>query len=117
MGKERAALIALLRTTESGWPRLAAEAVESGSAPRLLDDAMGQQDTLFPSTARVEELIADAAEQLRDWERSDLGVHTVLDDTYPAQLREIREVPPVLLRRDTMPCRWGRRQRSPDQRE
>jgi predicted Rossmann fold nucleotide-binding protein DprA/Smf involved in DNA uptake len=58
--KERAAVIALLRRAGSGWPMIACDVLERGSAVALLDEAVGHRDTLFPQPARVHDLIEEA---------------------------------------------------------
>lgn len=56
-------------------------------------------NALFPDPSSIEELITEAAATLREWEAAGLGVHTVVDQSYPPQLREIRELPPVVFTR------------------
>jgi len=94
-GHEAAALLTLLRTRERGttWSSIATEVADHGSAVALLE---AQHDgELFPS-AQLEQAQADAQEQLRNWATAGYRWVTVLDDTYPAQLRDIREAPPFL---------------------
>lgn len=97
--RERAALVALLRHTDGGWPEIACEVLERGSAVALLEEAVAGEDTLFPQPDRTDELIGEAASLLRRWQADGLGVHTVVDQSYPPQLREIRELPPVVFAR------------------
>jgi DNA processing protein len=97
--RERAAVIALLRRAGSGWPMIACDVLERGSAVALLDEAVGDRDTLFPQPAQVHDLIEEAAARMHRWESAGLGVHTVIDQSYPSQLREIRELPPVVFTR------------------
>ena len=97
--RERAALIALLRQAQAGWPQIASDVLERGSAVELLEEALGARDALFPGPAgKPEEAISEAAEDLRTWDAAGLGVHTVVDESYPPQLREIRELPVVFTR-------------------
>ena len=97
--RERAALVALLKRAHSGWPRVASECLERGSAIAVLDEARESQDALFPTPGDLDSLITEAAESLAAWARMDLDVHTVIDDSYPVQLREIHEIPPILFTR------------------
>jgi DNA processing protein len=99
---ERAAIIALLRRARTGWSRLACEILERGSAVALLDEHVAEHDTLFPTTDTARQLLGEAAELLRGWEAATFDVHTILDEAYPPQLREIRELPPVVFTRGRM---------------
>jgi DNA processing protein len=100
--RERAALIALLRGAERGWPMIACDVLERGSAAALLDEAVADRDTLFARPERTDQLIGEAAALLEQWSTAGIGVHTVVDDSYPPQLREIRELPPVVFTRGRM---------------
>ena len=46
--------------------------------------------------------IAEAARQIAGWRAAGLGVHTFRDVSYPAQLREIHQVPPLLFTQGTL---------------
>jgi DNA processing protein len=83
----------------SGWPLIAVDVLERGSAVALLEEGVGARDTLFPQPARTQEMVDEAADLLHGWESAGLGVHTIIDKSYPSQLREIREVPPVVFTR------------------
>lgn len=93
---ERAALVALLRERPNRltWAEIAAEVSDRGSAqklwteltpPDLLDDREGP--------------LTEAAHMIDEWRASNVGFLTFLDSTYPGQLREIHEMPPVLFYR------------------
>jgi DNA processing protein len=99
---ERAAIIALLRRAETGWPRIACDVLERGSAMAVLDEQVTERDTLFSANGSVQQLLSEAAGLLRDWETAGFHVHTIVDDSYPSQLREIRELPPVVFTRGRM---------------
>src|SRR3954447_17566473 len=93
---ERAALIALLRPGSghaTSWPRLASEILNRGSARDLLYQPDGQQALI---TDDVDERLAAAVDLLLGWQAEGIGVHGVLDDSYPSLLRDIRERPPVI---------------------
>lgn len=97
--RERAALIALLRHTDLPWSRIACDVLEQGSAVALLDRTVAGHDTLLPQPERAEAMIREAAELMEQWDAIDLELHTLLDDSYPPQLREIRELPPLVFTR------------------
>lgn len=99
---ERAALLALLRRAYSDWPRIACDVLERGSAAALLTEQIAEHDALLPAADDADQLIAEAAALLAGWEAAGYGVHTILDDSYPPQLREIRELPPVVFTRGRM---------------
>ncbi len=98
--RERATLIALLqeRLQAASWPGVAAEIIEAGSARSVWDAHHAQSlfDTDTPAP------IANAARQIAGWRAAGLDVHTFRDVSYPAQLREIHQVPPVLFSRGTL---------------
>jgi DNA processing protein len=98
--QERATLVALLqeRPEAASWPQVAAEIMEAGSAWSVWDAAHAQ--SLFD--AETPDLITEAARHITDWRRAGLGVHTFRDVSYPAQLREIHQVPPVLFSRGAL---------------
>jgi len=92
--RERATLIALMweRPQAASWPRVVADIIEAGSARSVWD----AHHTDAPAP------IAEAARQIASWRIAGLGVHTFRDVAYPAQLREIHQVPPVLFSRGTL---------------
>lgn len=96
---ERVALLALLRDRSHGmgWPEVAAEVGERGSARKLWDELH------LPGLFAVgTDPLAAAAADIAEWRATDTGFLTFLDDSYPAQLREIHEVPPLLFHRGTL---------------
>lgn len=94
---ERATLVALLREQPqpTSWPVVVAEIIEAGSA-RAVWEARHQR-SLFE--AGTPEPIAEAGSQIAGWRAAGLGFHTFRDGSYPAQLREIYQLPPVLFSR------------------
>ncbi|MCG5450170.1 MULTISPECIES: DNA-processing protein DprA [Micromonospora] len=96
---ERAALIALLRQPDLGWSDAVHDIQEVGTALAVLRRVVGQTDTLFPDTRSVDSLIEAAAGDLAGWRAEGITVRAFFDDDYPAQLRDIREMPPVLFAR------------------
>lgn len=102
---ERAALVALLRTRPSKltWAEITAEITSRGSASALWDELnpAGLFDDADDPDGRSSAL-AEAAQDVSRWRASDFGFSTFGDDDYPAQLREIHEMPPVLFHRGTL---------------
>lgn len=95
---ERAALVALLRDRPDNltWLQIMDEVDARSSAlsfwrhthpPNLLDDGSEAPE------------LADAARDIARWQVDGLGFMTFLDEDYPAQLRAIRDLPPVLFHR------------------
>lgn len=114
-GHETVALVALLRIGRRSWP-IYAELVESAGAARPVlerelderDDGQGSLLPAAPDAPRLpEELLERAAAQVAGWEAQGIGLLTVLDRDYPANLRAVHDRPPVLFvagtlqRRDT----------------
>ena len=97
--RERAALVALLRRPGVSWSEIALEIQEDGSAVSVPDRAVNQPETLFSDARSTAELIDAAGREIAGWRSAGLGVHAFFDDTYPAQLRGIREMPPLLFDR------------------
>ncbi|CAN5751989.1 hypothetical protein BH18ACT7_BH18ACT7_25690 [soil metagenome] len=96
---ERAALVALLRTRPDGlkWPHITAE-VDARSSALALWRELHPEDLFGEDTPAL----AEACENIAKWRAADLGFLTFLDDDYPAQLREIHDLPPVLFHRGTL---------------
>ncbi len=98
--RERATLVALMRELPqaASWPGVVVEIIEAGSA-RSVWDARHEQSLFDTDTPAP---IVEAARQIAGWRAAGLGVHTFRDVSYPAQLREIHQVPPVLFSRGTL---------------
>lgn len=98
---DRAALVALLRTRPGGltWAQIAIGVVERWSAVALWSEQTPAD--LFGIEEQAPALL-EAARDVDRWQTAGLGLLTVLDDDYPAQLREIHELPPVLFHRGTL---------------
>lgn len=96
--EEQAALVALLRARPQGmkYPALTAAVLESGSAVEARESLEPQE--LFVSVARQAEL-DEAQRDLALWADQGLAFWTILDDRYPARLREIHQAPPFLFAR------------------
>ena len=96
---ERAALVALLRARPDGlnWPQIMCK-VDARSSAIALWRELHQPDLL--DTPEPE--LADAARDIAEWQAAELGFLTFLDADYPAQLRAIHDLPPVLFHRGTL---------------
>lgn len=92
--RERAAVVALLRVGRRP-PQEYAEALEAGgSALRLLDTAVseaGAQTTLLPVDPGP--MVERAEQDIGRWEAEGFRLLTLLDDGYPANLREVHDRP------------------------
>ncbi|MEV4829474.1 DNA-processing protein DprA [Micromonospora sp. CA-248260] len=99
---ERAALVALLRQPDLSWADAAHEVQETGTALGVLARVVGRADTLFPDTRTVDSLIESAAGDLMSWQAEGSTVRAFFDEDYPAQLRDIREMPPLLFARGAL---------------
>ncbi len=90
---ERAALVALLRTRPAKltWADITAEVAARESARAFWEEH--HPAGLFGDDATA---LADAARDIAEWRAAGLGFLTFRDADYPAQLREIHEMPPVL---------------------
>lgn len=93
---ERAALVALLRARPTGmrWPDVVA-------AVDARESALDLWHELYPPDLLNEEAppLSEARRDIADWQRGGLGFLTFLDDDYPAQLRAVHDLPPVLFHR------------------
>ncbi|MGH3887359.1 MAG: DNA-processing protein DprA [Pseudonocardiaceae bacterium] len=98
--QERATLVALVQELPqaASWPGVVSEIIEAGSA-RSVWDAHHVQSLFDTDTPAP---IAEAGRQIAGWRAAGLGVHTFRDASYPAQLREIHQVPPVLFSRGAL---------------
>ncbi len=98
---ERVALVALLRARPNGltWPQITAEVDRHASAVSVWDEL--HPPTLLDGDAETPE-VAEARRDIEAWRTAELGFLTFLDDAYPAQLREIHDLPPVLFHRGTL---------------
>lgn len=85
--RERAALVALLKTATRPWHAYA-DAIE-GNASAL--PVLEQERGLF---ARHE--LDDAVAEIAGWERSGITLLTVLDSEYPENLRTVYDRPPLI---------------------
>lgn len=93
---QAAALVALLRAKlpERSWSDIASEALFTGDVHEVwLNYSLGSGLIADP---RMTALLDEARASVSEWADAGLRMITVLDDHYPARLREIRETPPFL---------------------
>lgn len=93
---ETAALLALLRAPGARWQQIADAVEEAGSALHVLHHRPeGEQTTLFDQPAPGVDLAPFAAE-LEAWAAEGIRVHTLLDSSYPENLRTVYDRPPLV---------------------
>ncbi|MGW4520113.1 DNA-processing protein DprA [Amycolatopsis sp. NPDC004378] len=99
---ERVALVALLRTRPEGltWPQITAMVADVGSAMDVWDK-FHAPDLFSPAGGDEEELRA-ARRDVESWLKEDFRFLTFKDADYPAQLRDVHQVPPVLFSRGAL---------------
>lgn len=98
---ERGALLALLQDRPGGasWRQLTVEVGDCGSAVAVYD---GRTTNLLTGPDANAERFEQAALQIEKWEADGIGVHTLLDPTFPAQLRDVLHMPPVVFTRGAL---------------
>ncbi|HWO83272.1 MAG TPA: DNA-processing protein DprA [Solirubrobacterales bacterium] len=97
--EETAALVALLRTGRRFWHEVAELVEEEGSALHVLDRELAshEEGTLFPDESAPERPNLDSiSEEIQAWLAEGIKIVTVLDETYPVNLRTIHDLPPLL---------------------
>jgi DNA processing protein len=97
--EETAALVALLRIGRHFWHEVAELVEEEESALRVLERELEGRDegTLFPDESAPEKPNLDSiAEEIQGWLAEGMKMVTVLDESYPANLRTIHDLPPLL---------------------
>jgi DNA processing protein len=99
---EQAAVLALIARTEQEWYRTAALIEEAGSALRIVHGDVEDLDWFDLDEVRAlgervtPDLLDGYARLIADLAAEQVTLHTVLDDTYPANLRQIFNRPPFL---------------------
>lgn len=96
--EENIALFALLaeRPHKMTWPAIASEVALRGSAVDIWNEL---HPPTFDGMSDDGGYLANATDQLKSWAQGGFDLISVLDDRYPASLREIHELPPVLFMR------------------
>lgn len=93
--QEHAALVAMLRTLAKGerWAAVTERVLEAGSAVHAWQEKSA--DALLPDP-ELEDALKGAESDVRAWRESGWRLVGILDDLYPARLREIHQAPPFL---------------------
>ena len=99
---ERGALVALLQDRPDGatWRQLTDEVANCGSAIAIYQHRVPED--LFGGASHEKKRFEQAAELIDEWEAEGIGVHTLFDDTFPAQLRDVLHMPPLVFTRGTV---------------
>ncbi len=99
---ERAALVALLKTRPDGltWPLIASRVAEAGSALAVWSE-FDQVDLLGGQPER-EFSMRNAQADIAGWRQAPYSFSTFMDPEYPARLREVLQLPPVIFTRGLM---------------
>lgn len=84
---ERAALVLLLRTGKCPWQEYANLVEETGSALAILDDERGML---------ARDGLDDVAAEIELWQARGFRLETVLDSTYPENMRSVHDRPPIV---------------------
>jgi len=100
--EERVALLALLLSKRVSWSKTVGLVLEEGGARQALDSVMPPDDGLFP----VEEepawqALEKARSVIAQCESMGVRVHSFQEEGYPAQLRDVHEMPPLVFTRGT----------------
>src|SRR5918997_5049119 len=96
---ERGALIALLQDRPSGtsWRQLTDEVADCGSAVEVYDRHVALD--LFADPGGYTQRFEKGAADIDKWAVEGISVHTMLDETFPPQLRDVLHMPPVVFTR------------------
>lgn len=99
--EERAALVALLRTLDKGerWASVTERVLECGSAVEVWERKTGE--SLLPDP-NLDAAYYQAALDVKEWLSAGYQMVGILDEEYPARLREIHQAPPFLFAAGTL---------------
>lgn len=99
--EEHAALVALLRNLAKGerWATVTERVLELGSAVDVWHDKTA--DALLPDPSLAAEF-DQAMLDVKEWANAGWRMVGILDDAYPARLREIHQAPPFLFAAGTL---------------
>ncbi|WP_018350361.1 DNA-processing protein DprA [Longispora albida] len=95
--RETAATLALLRAPVRDHRRILADALDAESALRILHERLG--GALPIGEDPVEMALAEAEGQIAAWATSGITTLSVFDEAYPARLRSIKQMPPLIFTR------------------
>ncbi|MDA8370167.1 MAG: DNA-protecting protein DprA [Nocardiopsaceae bacterium] len=95
---ERTAMLALVLRKDARWSSITEEVMDTGSARTVLGKAHGDE-TLFPDPPEQCPEVAEALALMNSCTRRGVQVFCFLDEQYPARLRDIHEMPPIVFTR------------------
>jgi DNA processing protein len=99
---EIAALVALLRRSKANWPDITLDVQDNGAALPVWHRVMRPEATLFSDQQAEASAIEAASAEIAAWAAAGIRVLGCFDQEYPAQLRDIREMPPILFCRGVL---------------
>ncbi|EOR72265.1 hypothetical protein JCM3263A_12010 [Thermobifida fusca] len=95
--EERAALFALLLAKRTAWSKIVEEILDADSVRAVLEKTFRTRNMpCGTEDSPLERAIAKARALLDQCASHGVGVHAFWEDHYPAALREIHEMPPVV---------------------
>ncbi|HEY8502343.1 MAG TPA: DNA-processing protein DprA, partial [Solirubrobacterales bacterium] len=94
--RERAAVLALMARRKVQWNRLAGSIEEGGSALALLKALEESNDPRLFAVESAEITLDQLEERVISYEEEGIRLVTVLDATYPLNLRMVHDRPPAL---------------------
>ena len=100
--EERIALVALLRQPETRWSDVTTDVLNQGSALDVLMTQFGAGEMLFHDDVSLQRALDEATALVDQWTAAGIGVHSLLDDSYPARLRDIHQMPPLVFSRGSL---------------
>jgi DNA processing protein len=65
----------------------------------VLERSLGVGETLFPDDTALDAALTTPTPA---WAGDGIGIHALVDDTYPARLRDIHQMPPIVFTRGTL---------------
>lgn len=93
------ALVALLQQVGARWADITTEVLLQGDALAVMRAQRDASATLFDPSGGLDLALSKARSAIEEWRRDDIGVHSLLGDSYPAQLRDVHQIPPLLFSR------------------
>lgn len=95
--REQATLLVALQRSGLPWAEVVARVEQAGSAAAVLDELGTPETPTFDDLDHDLETARRAAEsEIAQWAVEGIGLVTVLDNTYPAQLLTVHDHPPFL---------------------
>lgn len=94
--RERAAILALMARRKVEWNRLASAIEEAGSALLLLEEMESNRDARLFEVETSQVTLDQLEERVIAYEEEGIRLITVLDASYPMNLRMVHDRPPAL---------------------